>query len=273
MAVSSNTYFNNAIVGQMMAGADIDIYETNATPKYAVGTGFVRSDGCKFRYAYAGAATNRGLIVSTDFSETSKADTDNAVIAPASAVAVPDDNIQPGNAGSRYVEITLASITANQLAGGYLHITDDGGEGYTYRIKGNTATDTPATGNIRIELYDKIQTALTATTDVAITGSLYNDVEAATAGTDCIVAGVTCASLTATQPYGWIQTAGPATVLCDRAGSIGNVAALSDDIAGAYQDAAGGGTAVSDVIAEPIIGYIITPGDSSGHGVINLKLE
>lgn len=274
MAVSTSSYFNSNIVGQMQAGSAIDLYKISATPEFAVGTPLETTEG-RYRYVHAGAATNRGVIVSQDFSEVSAADTDNVIIAPSSTYQMANETpgIYPGSIGSRYVVITLASITADEYAGGHLSITDDVGEGYVYRIRGNTATDDPASGKIRLELYDKIQVALTATTDFAITGNMYNDVEVATTGTDAVVAGVTMASLTATEPYGWIKTRGIATVLCDRAGGIGQIAALSDDIAGAYQDAAGGGTAVSDLIAEPLIGYIVSAGDTTGHGVIYLQIE
>lgn len=272
MAYSTDSYFNNAIVGQMQIGADVDTFEINDTPKYAVGTGFTRSDGCKFRYVHAGAATDRGVLVAQDYSESSVTDTDDSILAPSSTYQMDDEvsGIYPGSIGSRYVVLTLASAEADQYAGGYLHITDDTGEGYTYRIRGNTATDTPDSGNIRLQLYDKIQTALTATTDFAITGPMYANLEAAGTTTDGITVGVTCASLTATDPYGWVQTFGPTTVLCDTAGTSGMMAQVSQSVAGSYAPADLDGTAAHNY---PIIGVIITPGDTTGHGVIGLRLE
>jgi hypothetical protein len=272
MAHSTDSVFSNAIVGQMMTGADVDIYDISDLPKFPVGQGFTRADGCKFRYVHAGAATNRGVIVAQDYSESSVDDADDAITAPSSTYQMPDENngVYPGSAGSRYVVVTDASITTDQFAGGYLHITDDTGEGYTYRIKGNTATDDPASGKIRLALYDKLQVALTATTDYAITGSLYANLEAAGTTTDGIAVGVTCASLTATEPYGWIQTFGPATVLCDTAGTAGMQAQVSQSVAGSYAPAAFDGTAAHNY---PIIGTIVTPGDTTGHGVVFLKLE
>ena len=269
MAYSLNSRFNNAVVGQMMAGADVNIFDIHDKPEYAVGQGFTRSDGCKFRYIHASGATNRGVIVAQDYSGSSTIDTDDKVIAPASAVAVAGETMKPGTAGSYYVQLTLASASADQYAGGYLSITDDNGEGYTYRIKGNTATNDPATGDIRIQLYDKIQTALTATTDVAVTGCMYANLIAGGTTTDGLAVGVTCATLTATDPYGWIQTYGPATVLCDTAGSAGNMVKLSQSVAGSYVPMYGTTTTGN----YPTVGYIITPGDTTGHGVLFLMLE
>ncbi len=270
MAVNQSSYFSNATVGTMGASGNLELYKIDATPEFAIGTGFTRQDGAKFRYAAMSTATDRGLLVAQDFSGSSTIDLDNSIIAPASAVAIANDNKTAGSVGSRYLEITIASITAGAFAGGYISTTDDIGEGYTYRIRGNTATDTPATGNIRIELYDKIQVALTATTDCAITGNLYSNLIVAGTGTDGIVAGVTMATLTATKPFGWIQTAGIGTVFCDTAGSAGNVAQVSQSIAGSYVPAQLDGTAGNNF---PNIGLIVTPGDTTGHGVINLMLE
>jgi hypothetical protein len=272
MAVSTDSVFSNAIVGQMMTGADVSIYDIDDLPKFPVGQGFTRADGCKFRYIHAGAAVNRGVIVAQDYSESSENDADQIIVAPSSTYQMADEpsGTYPGSINSRYVIVTLASVTADMFAGGYLHITDDVGEGFTYRIKGNTATDDPASGVFRLSLYDKIQVALTATTDHAITGNLYANVETAGTGTDGIVCGVTCASLTATEPYGWVQTYGVATVLCDTAGSAGMRAQLSQSVAGSYAPATLDGTAAHNY---PIIGTIITPGDTTGHGAIFLQLE
>jgi hypothetical protein len=271
MAYSLNSRFNNAVVGQMMAGADVDIYKINSKAEYPVGQGFERSDGARFRYAHAGAATNRGVIVAQDFDESSVADTDNAVIAPSATYQQNDEpnGTYPGSVNSRYVLMTLAGAAIDQYAGGYLSITDDAGEGYTYRIRGNDATDTTATGKVLLSLYDKLQVALTATTDVAITGPMFANLEAAGTDTDGLAVGVSCASLTATDPYGWIQTRGIATVLCDTAGTAGNMAIVSQSVAGSYR-AAYTTTATGNY---PTIGYIVTPGDTNGHGVINLMLE
>jgi len=271
MAYSTSSRFNNAIVGQMMAGADIDIYDISSTAQFPIGQGFERSDGARFRYAHAGAATNRGVIVAQDYSESSVDDTGDSVIAPSVTYYQNDEpnNVYPGSIGSRYVLMTLASAEVDQYAGGYLSITDDIGEGYTYRIRGNDATDTTKTGDVLFHLYDKLQVALTATTDVAITGPMYANLEAAGTTTDGLAVGVSCASLTATDPYGWIQTRGIATVLCDTAGTAGNMAIVSQSVAGSYR-AAYTTTATGNY---PTIGYIVTPGDTTGHGVINLMLE
>jgi hypothetical protein len=199
-------------------------------------------------------------MVSHDLSESSVVDTDDVVIAPASAVTTTD-----GTVGSRFVQVTLASVTADQFAGALLSITDDTGEGYSYRIKGNTATGDPATGDIRLSLYDPIQVALDATSDIAITGCLYANLEPAVAGTDEVVAGVTVATQAAAD-YGFVQTKGCATVL-----TAGSVLIKDPVIIGAVAGSVSPFTAASAEV-ELLVGQVVHVGDDTGHSVIKLLI-
>lgn len=277
MAVSSSSYFGNAIVGVPQVGADIDIYEVNATPKYPVGFGFERSDGAKFRYVHYGTTAAAGRLFAQDVSESSLVDTDDVIIAPSATYKVPSEpgNIYPGSIGSHYVVITLASTTADQYAGGYFITTDDTGEGYTYRIIGNTATNDPATGKIRLQLYKPLKVALDATTDFCIVGSLYANLEIATAATDMWIAGVVMSAVGTAGYYGWVQTKGVVGILQDdSAVAVGDMVTLSDNVDGAVQVAAGGGTSISDLIAEHILGYCAIVGDSTGQsGIVLTGIE
>src|SRR3990167_6508168 len=200
MAIDSSSYSSNqASVGLGGATAgQFNKFDLHATAKYPLGFKVEQADGSIYRYAHMGAATNRGLVVAQDLSESSTADTDNAIIAPASAVAVSGITAKPGALGSYYVEITLASVTTNQFRGGKFGTTDDTGEGYTYDIIGNTATDNPASGTIRIELAQPLQVALDTSTDFSIVGPRYGNLEACTT-TDEHPAGVTCATTTSAQ--------------------------------------------------------------------------
>ena len=263
MAVNSSSYFNNAIVGQTQVGAGVNLYASSTSPAFALGTKFERSDGNVYRYGHFGLTTPAGSMVATDISETCIADTDNAIIAPASAVAVQGETMQPGDIGSHYVQMTVAAITADQLAGGYLHTTDDTGEGYCYRIKGNTATDVVATGDIRIQLWDRIQVALDATTDAIVTGSRWSNLEPATT-TDVFAAGVAMTAQ-ATADYGWIQTAGIATVLTAGVVVLGSGCILTAT-AGAV-----GPAVETDILERVGVCYIV--GDDTGYSSIKLTLD
>jgi len=265
MAIDSSSYASNqASVGLGGATAgQFNKFDLHATAKYPLGFKVEQYDGSVYRYVQTGAATNRGVIVSQDLSETSVVDTDNVVIAPASAVSVSGETIKPGAIGSTYVELTLASVTLNQFRGGKFVTTDDTGEGYTYDILGNTATDDPASGNIRLSLAQKLQVALDTTTDIAITGSMYMDVETATTGTDEAPIGVTCATTTSALPFCWVQTKGVVGILQDGAIALGDVVALST----------AGNVKVAADYNSPFIGYCVDPGDTTGHGTFKINLE
>lgn len=273
MALNSDSYFSNAIQGVPQVGSDVNILETHAAPKFALGTKFERQDGNVYRYAYVNTATNAGTMVAADFSDAGVVVTDNIVIDPASAVAVAGETIAPGAVGSHYVEITLAAVTANQFAGGYLAIEDGSGEGFLYRIKGNTATGTPASGNIRIELYDPIKVRLSPNSDIIIAPCATNSVVAATTATDAVAVGVLCATTTASLPFAWVQTAGTALCLQDGTLALGDPLVMSRNTAGSVMQFGGGGTGFSSFIGEAFVGECIQPGGTGEYALIKLNLE
>jgi hypothetical protein len=270
MALNSASYFNSKAAPIPQLAGRFNKFTADSSPKYPLGFKVETSDGCVYRYAQFGADTNRGVLVATDLSETSIADTDNSILAPASTVSLTD-----GAVGQRFVEITAAGITANQYAGGKFVVTDDAGEGYTYDIKGNTATGNPASGTFRLELAQPLQVALTAASDYSIVSNLYNDVETATAATDNTVVGVSCANMTtASAAFGWIQTKGVVAILQDaKVPTVGQVMCLSHLTAGAVGPLGGTSTTATDYGLYPIVGICVDPGDSTGATVCKINLE
>ena len=114
-------------------------------------------------------------------------------------------------------------------------------------------------------MYDGLVVAVTTATDVAITGNLYNTVVAATAATDYAIAGVT-ARVMQSGYYGWVQTAGVATILADGTITIGQNLTLSDGVAGAVH--------AKDAETEPLVGYASFAPDNPGHvGVVLQNLS
>ncbi len=226
------------------------IFEESSTPKHPLGEKVELADGRVFRYASFAAATGAGLLVSQDISATAIVESDGKLTA-ASAGATDVIYTDSG---------TVGSATANQYAGGYLHTTDDAGEGYNYRIKSNTAASSNA---ITFTLFDSLQVAVTTATDVAVTGNLYNKVRAALGTADYIVSGVTPISFTSDY-YGWVQTRGIATVLTDGSDiGIGVPTMLSDATAGAVE--------VADN-SHPLVGFITHAADDTGYMGVALQL-
>jgi len=240
--------------------------------KYAVGTRIQRQDGNEYVYAHFLSDTAQGLLVGPDASEGGElAGVDNAVIAPASAQTTSD-----GTIGSKFLEMTNAGILADEHAGGYLTIIAGTGSGYTYRIKGNTATGNPATGKVRIELYEPLQVALDATSDVHIYGSKYAQLIAVTGagGENSLAVGVSCSNMDVSEaPYGWILIKGVGGALVDGTIAKGEAITLSDGIAGAVQVAGGSSTAVVDLVDERVVGQCLIPDASAALATFQFNFE
>jgi len=261
----------NALVGPQ-GGGDFNIFDLHATQRYAVGTRVERADGNVYVYGHFGEDCAAGTVVGPDTSEGGELEgVDDAVLAPADCVTTTDCTI-----GSKYIEMTNAGIVADEHAGGYIAIVSGTGVGYTYRIKGNTATGDPASGTVRIELYDPLQVALDATSDVHIHGSKFAQLIKATGagGENSIAIGVTCAAVDfSEQMYAWVQVKGVCCPLADGTLVKGGGITLSDGVAGAIQPLSGGSTAVADLIDEREIGQVLIPDASTGQALCQVDFE
>ena len=271
MAIATSTnYYNSAIVGQPMAGADIDVHDRHITPHYAIGFGFQRADGNMFRYVQYGAAVVAGALVGNVATNTNLASTNALVVLSSTALAIAGELLKPGMAGSRFVEITLATVANDQFAGGYLVTTKDTGIGYTYRIKGNSATGYPAaTTSFQMELYEKIKVAMDNTTDIAIAAPKYANLAANTfvQGTAANIVGVAMAAAS-TDNYGWVCTKGRVGAIGTGDTGIGNVAALSLTT-GCYEQ-----YVTTTSLAFQHLGTIaVACAGSNQLGIIDIKLE
>jgi len=154
-------------------------------------------DGRKFMYVKSAATIGAGGVVSQPAA--------SAVTANALAVAA---------IGAKELTLTIASVTLNQYQDGTIHITDDTGQGYTHKIKSNTAT---SGGTITIELYEGLIVAVDATSDVVLVPNLCNGVRAGIAA--ALPLGVSVVATTSGS-YSWIQIAGISTVGVKTATSI-----------------------------------------------------
>ena len=246
-------------VNRIGGDADQGIYDQSSTPNHAIGEKIELGDGRCFRYGYTAAAVNAAELVSNDISAGNHlVETDNIVIAASG-------DYSPA-AGSKKLQITLASKSKNDFQGGYLQIANDGGdgtgEGHNYRIKSSSATDATTSGKVDIELFDAIKVALTTASDIAIVGNPWYNLIAATSATDYIVSGVSPIAFSANY-YGWFQTAGVALVASDGALAIGVNLTLSDSDAGHVQ--------LKDAETEPLVGYSLYASDDNGHVGVMLQ--
>lgn len=107
--------------------------------------------------------------------------------------------------------VDASNLTRNALSGGYLTISDQTGEGYSYQIKGNAAA---ASDSVTIQLMTPLIAAIDATTDCHVNGSVYRKVIAGGAAELNIgVATVATTASTAGEEQGfWVQVSGMGVV-------------------------------------------------------------
>jgi len=163
-----------------------------------------------FRYVETGASDIAAGAVVQAAAGTAAHDKDLIVVAAA--------------AGATTVTInTSGTYTEDQYKDGYMYINSGTGAGELYRIKSNTAVS-GATGMVlTLDELDGLVTALTAGSsncEVGLSTNPYKDVIISPTTVSNVAIGVAPTPLTANY-YGWIQTWGPASVLANAAGVIG----------------------------------------------------
>jgi len=283
MAVSTANYFSNSIPsGELTVGAGIDLFTEQSTtaPKFAMGTRALRADGNVYRYVHFGATVNAGEVVAPDLNESAQIYTSNAVIDTSSVFQQLDESngTYPGMIGSRYIVIQHNGITKDQFAGGYIAISSGTGLGYTYRIKGNKASSGTAT---TISLHDPIVVGLDATSDISIGPSKYSNLEAGIGLTtqNGLPVGVAVRTISTAGNFGWVLTRGVIGVRQSGTLVTGKLARLSDTDAGHVEPWGNGAAASSTgsglvaLLDGPVVGTVLLATASSGHALIDVKLE
>jgi len=188
------------ILGERRVGRpDQSIYEVSTVQNFELGTKKVIGDSI-YRYGLAGAV-----------------DIALGVLCQAPVPAAVHHDLVPSAsyaAGVRLVELTIgaANITANEYAGGYLHVNDGTGQGQVKKILSHPAALSGAT--CVFTLVDPLTTAFVVPADTlcAITRNPYNQAIIHPAPPTAQLAGVPVAAIAAGR-YGWFQTRGPAAVL------------------------------------------------------------
>lgn len=227
-----------------------DLFTSSATQGTDLGAEATTGDGRRFRYVLAGGtALAVGKVQS----------------APAETTGWQDLDIAAASAGATSI-VTTSTITAtvNQLAGGYVVVTNGTGAAYSYKIKGNTAASSAVA---TIYLEDAIQIALPNTVDVDLIANIYSGVVLNAATTVAAPVGVAIYPIVAAQ-YGWIQVGGVCSVLADAsAPTIGAQIVASDDTDGAV------GLAETDAAGYAYMGQALTGMTSAEYGLVYLNLN
>lgn len=179
----------------------INPFEDSGSQEFPLGTRLIYADR-EFRYALNGAvALTVGKLC-------------QSVVPLAGHI---DEVVAAAAADATTITFTPAVVTtddlaADELADGYIHINDDAGEGYLYRIKSHPAIAGAASGVLT--LYDPIVVAITAASTATIYPNRYRKVIVHPSPPTAIVAGVTVCAVAADE-YCWLQVKGPCPVLAD----------------------------------------------------------
>ena len=175
------------------------------------------------------------------------------------------------SAGDKSVTVTVGgtAATEDQYADGYLYINDGTGQGHNYKIRQHDAIDSSGSGAINLMDGDAIITGFEAATIAGLAKNPYKDfIVFPTTATGHPV-GVAPTDFD-DDDYGWLQTWGPAAVLCDVAFVIGNHVRVSDNTAGSGEPLDRDGSAEDEVVIG--IASLIAP-VTTDYGYVNLTIN
>lgn len=228
-----------------------DLLSDSSTQLMPLGTYAETSDGRGYRYCKMGATVG----VAGRIYQAPAEDTSNFQNIAVSVSSVGDTTVTTTG---------TVTLTANQLAGGFLTFsTGTTGTGITYRIKSHPAATAAV---VVITLEDPILIATTGTVKIDMHPNPYNGVVITPAGsaTSCPV-GVSNNVLTAAQ-FGWLQTHGPAAILCSTTITVGN------NVMPIFATTAGAATVAVDGVKSSI-GYAMTGIATTENGLIHLTID
>ena len=253
------TRFDNTIINGSAAEPQVDIYSTDETQNYDLGTRLVTPDGRAFRYAQAGAAAlTTGALIQ------------QAVLAGATTTAQEDLAVATsGVIGNDfgYATILTTAQAADAFRDGYYCIATGSqaqGRGAMYRIDSHGPL---AVESSKIPFRDEtLRTAtLAGTSTVRLIANPYKSViQAPVTTVSGSALGVVHIAVPATEFF-WLQTWGPVTALCAGAMTIGTAVVRAVAVAGAV------GPDDGAVIVETV-GYALATVDDTDDGPIMLMI-
>lgn len=185
-----------------------DLKSDSSAQLHTLGSYVETADGRGFRYCKMGGTSSvpGKVYVSAAWDSTNQAPVGGLEVA---AAAIGDTSV---------TITTSTTLAVNLLAGGYMVTDVTPGQGYIYKIDGNTAT--VAAANCVLTLADPIVIALTTASNVVLVKHPYDAVIVSPGGASTgAPVGVSTGIITNAQ-FGWLQTFGPCAVLAGVATSI-----------------------------------------------------
>lgn len=230
-----------------------DLLTDSSTQYHPLGSYAETADGRGFRYMLVGGtSTVPGKLYQTAAQDTTNLNPSGGLAVAAAAIGT--------------VAVTLTgtlTIAANLVANGYLSVNVTPGQGYIYKIKGNTAVSGAA--NCVVTLADPLIVALTTSSKVVLSQHPYaNVIVNPTTQTGAPVGVATIINTNGN--YGWLQTFGACSALVDDAVAIGTDYCASDTVAGAL-------TTIGDATTRPSLAMAYNAGVDTEYDLVYLTLH
>jgi hypothetical protein len=227
------------------------IYSESSTALHDIGSLVHTNDGRAFRYALNGATA----FVPGKLYQASAEDTTNFQELTVTA---------PTAGATSIVTTTTTTLTANQLAGGFLTIVSaTTNAGQVMKIKGNTAATAAVT---TIYLEDPVPYTPTGTVVIDCIMNPYSGVVVAPTTETSAPVGAALYKVTDAY-YGWLQTHGACPLLAVSTITVG------DDVVVAGATAAGGVSVASATTLSGTVGYALTGIADTAYGFIYLTID
>lgn len=230
-----------------------DVFTTNATQMTDLGAFASTGDGRYFRYVLNGAVT---MVPGKVYQGPAQDATNQS---PAGGLAVAAAAI-----GATQVTLTGSlTLAANLLAGGYMSVCITPGQGYTYKVKGNSAV--AAAASCVVTLEDPILVALTTASKVVFMLSPYNGTVVAPGTLTSSPIGVSIYPVTNAQ-YGWVQTHGP--VGCLVTGTLASAGLAVGMLVGGTI-----GSLAPCIAGTPVLGYTMGICATTEYDLVFLQID
>ena len=234
-------------------GIGQDDFQSSATQIHQLGTRAETDDGRVFRYGQAGASD---LVAGNCIQSSAIVANHLATTATATAIGLLALTFTPG----------ATTGAANLYAEGMLSVDTAPGNGYTYSVSGHGAIASSTA--FTLTLKDAIQVALTTSSRLGLLANPYKNViqMPVTTATGTLV-GVGGYIISATQ-FGWLQTAGPASVLIAGTPALGAIVMTPGATAGAAEIIVAAGT----LIVAQIVGKMAQVGVAGKNNFVSLMI-
>ncbi len=251
---SMNFVSQPIIIAQPNFASTAPVVTSGTFGVHPLGAKAVTQDGRVFKYCIAGATST---VAGSLYQSPAPIANHLAQTAPVVAVGATSFSFTPG-----------ATAGAAQLyAEGYLQV-DTGvasENGYTYLVASHAAIT--ASTAFTLNLNDPIQIALSASSTVGLIHNPYKNVIVAPTTLTANVAGV-AGYITTNAQYGWLQTAGPCSVLINGTPAVTAPVINSATTAGAVD--------VWTAAAQPtaaLVGHMMQVGVSTKNNMVALSIS